>query len=183
MLTSARHVGPLTVQRPFYPEDDVCHLYLLHPPGGIVGGDELTISATLATDSHALITQPGAGKFYRSRGPQAQLRQDFYLAPQATLEWLPQDTILFPGANANIQSVFHLAQESRLLAWDLLCLGRPVMQETFSHGTLRNRLEETCTPSPDIPGAVRCSVIPPRKRCWTAYASKLPPSATTLARR
>lgn len=141
VLTSARHVGPLTVQRPFYPEDDVCHLYLLHPPGGIVGGDELTISATLATDSHALITQPGAGKFYRSRGPQAQLRQDFYLAPQATLEWLPQDTILFPGANANIQSVFHLAQESRLLAWDLLCLGRPVMQETFSHGTLRNRLE------------------------------------------
>lgn len=141
VLASARHVGPLTVQRPFYPEKDVCHLYLLHPPGGIVGGDELRISVTLEEQSHALITMPGAGKFYRSRGPQAVLRQTFTLAPQATLEWLPQDTILFPGANAHIQSVFHLSNDSRLLAWDLCCLGRPVMHESFSHGTLHNRLE------------------------------------------
>ncbi|HHO9698562.1 TPA: urease accessory protein UreD [Citrobacter braakii] len=141
VLASARHQGPLTVQRPFYPEEDVCHLYLLHPPAGIVGGDELHIAVTLNENSHALITQPGAGKFYRSGGPQALLRQHFTLAPHATLEWLPQDTILFPGANATIQSVFHIASESRLLAWDLLCLGRPVMQESFSHGTLQNRLE------------------------------------------
>ncbi|EIQ7158256.1 MULTISPECIES: urease accessory protein UreD [Citrobacter] len=141
VLTSARHVGPLAVQRPFYPEDDVCHLYLLHPPGGIVGGDELHISVTLDAHSHALITQPGAGKFYRSAGQLAQLRQDFALAPHATLEWLPQDTILFPGARASLRTVFHLTTESQLLGWDLLCLGRPVMQETFSHGTLVNRLE------------------------------------------
>lgn len=144
VLFSARHVGPLTVQRPFYPEDDVCHLYLLHPPGGIVGGDELHISVALETNCHVLITMPGAGKFYRSCGPQAQLRQDFTLAPNATLEWLPQDTILFPGANASIRSVFHLTSESRLLAWDLLCLGRPVLQERFSHGELHNRLEVWC---------------------------------------
>ncbi|WP_447215239.1 urease accessory protein UreD [Citrobacter pasteurii] len=141
VLASARHHGPLTVQRPFYPEEDVCHLYLLHPPAGIVGGDELHIAVTLDENSHALITQPGAGKFYRSRGPQALLRQHFTLASHATLEWLPQDAILFPGANAVIQSVFHIASASRLLAWDLLCLGRPVMQETFSHGVLQNRLE------------------------------------------
>ncbi|WP_220472509.1 urease accessory protein UreD [Citrobacter sp. RHBSTW-00671] len=141
VLASSRHHGPLTVQRPFYPENDVCHLYLLHPPGGIVGGDELHISVSLSEHSHALITMPGAGKFYRSRGPQAQLRQHFTLAPHATLEWLPQDTILFPGANATLQSVFHLTHESHLFAWDLLCLGRPVLQETFSHGTLQNRLE------------------------------------------
>lgn len=114
---------------------------MLHPPAGIVGGDELHIAVTLDENSHALITQPGAGKFYRSRGPQALLRQHFTLASHATLEWLPQDTILFPGANAAIQSVFHLTSASRLLAWDLLCLGRPVMQETFSHGTLQNHLE------------------------------------------
>ncbi|CBG90319.1 urease accessory protein UreD [Citrobacter rodentium ICC168] len=140
LLTSARHVGPLTVQRPFYPEGDVCHLYLLHPPGGIVGGDELTLSVTLEADSHALITQPGAGKFYRSAGQQARLRQTFTLAPGATLEWLPQDTILFPGADARICSTFHLTAESRLLGWDVICFGRPVMQETFSHGVLNNRL-------------------------------------------
>lgn len=95
VLHSARHIGPLTVQRPFYPEDETCHLYLLHPPGGIVGGDSLDISVQLAANSHALITMPGASKFYRSSGAQAHLNQHFYVEEQATLEWLPQDTI-FP---------------------------------------------------------------------------------------
>ncbi|HEY4434802.1 MAG TPA: urease accessory protein UreD [Lelliottia sp.] len=141
ILHSARHVGPLTVQRPFYPEDETCHLYLLHPPGGIVGGDSLDISVELAANSHALITMPGASKFYRSQGAQALLNQRFFIEENATLEWLPQDTIFFPGANARLRSVFHLHHSSTLLAWELLCLGRPVIGETFSHGRLDSRLE------------------------------------------
>jgi urease accessory protein UreH len=84
---------------------------------------------------------PGASKFYRSSGPQARLNQHFYLDEDATLEWLPQDTIIFPGANAALRSVFHLKASSTLLAWELYCLGRPVIGETFSHGTLESRLE------------------------------------------
>lgn len=141
LLHSARHVGPLTVQRPFYPEGETCHLYLLHPPGGIVGGDTLDITVRLDAESHALITMPGASKFYRSSGPRACLNQHFYLAGNATLEWLPQDTIFFPGANARLRSVFHLQATSTLLAWELYCLGRPVINETFSHGALESRLE------------------------------------------
>lgn len=141
LLHSARHVGPLTVQRPFYPEDDTCHLYLLHPPGGIVGGDELTIDVHLEARSHALITMPGASKFYRSNGALARLDQHFTLDKHATLEWLPQDTIFFPGANAALRSVFHLQRSSTLLAWELFCLGRPVIGEIFSHGQIESRLE------------------------------------------
>ena len=141
LLHSAHHVGPLTVQRPFYPEGETCHLYLLHPPGGVVGGDTLDISVRLDAKSHTLITMPGASKFYRSSGPQARLSQHFYLDEDATLEWLPQDTIIFPGANAALRSVFHLKASSTLLAWELYCLGRPVIGETFSHGTLESRLE------------------------------------------
>ena len=141
VLTSARHVGPLTVQRPFYPEDDTCHLYLLHPPGGIVGGDELTIRAALDSGCHTLITMPGASKFYRSSGAQAHLHQRLTLAERSTLEWLPQDAIFFPGARASLHTAFHLCASSTLLAWDLLCLGRPVIGENFSHGALSNRLE------------------------------------------
>lgn len=141
LLHSARHVGPLTVQRPFYPEEETCHLYLLHPPGGIVGGDELTIDVNLAAGSHALITMPGASKFYRSTGALARLDQHFTLDEHAILEWLPQDTIFFPGANAALRSVFHLQRSSTLLAWELFCLGRPVIKETFSHGRIESRLE------------------------------------------
>ncbi|MRS89795.1 urease accessory protein UreD [Enterobacteriaceae bacterium RIT714] len=141
ILHSARHVGPLTVQRPFYPENETCHLYLLHPPGGIVGGDELEISVRLEAKSHALITMPGASKFYRSNGALARLNQHFFINENAVLEWLPQDTIFFPGANARLRSVFHLHPSGTLLAWELFCLGRPVINETFSHGTLESRLE------------------------------------------
>lgn len=141
LLHSARHVGPLTVQRPFYPEDQTCHLYLLHPPGGIVGGDELNISVQLDPKSQVLITMPGASKFYRSSGPQARLNQCFFIEEDAMLEWLPQDTIFFPGAHAALRSVFHLHHSSTLLAWELFCLGRPVINETFSHGTIESRLE------------------------------------------
>lgn len=141
LLHSARHSGPLTVQRPFYPEGETCHLYLLHPPGGIVGGDTLDISVRLDAKSHALITMPGASKFYRSSGAQARLQQTLTLAENSTLEWLPQDAIFFPGANAALSTAFHLAASSTLLAWDLLCLGRPVIGEAFSHGALANRLE------------------------------------------
>lgn len=141
LLHAAHHVGPLTVQRPFYPEGETCHLYLLHPPGGIVGGDTLDISVQLDAKSHALITMPGATKFYRSGGPQSCLNQHFYLNDKSTLEWLPQDNIIFPGANTALRSVFHLHASSTLLAWELYCLGRPVINETFSHGTLESRLE------------------------------------------
>lgn len=141
VLVSARHHGPLTVQRPFYPEGETCHLYLLHPPGGIVGGDELDISVTLEANSHVLITMPGASKFYRSHGPQARLTQRFELAENATLEWLPQDTIFFPAARAALHNIFHLHETSRLMAWELLCLGRPVMNERFGSGDISNRLE------------------------------------------
>lgn len=140
-LHTVRHVGPLTVQRPFYPEGKTCHLYLLHPPGGIVAGDELKISVSLAAKSHVLITMPGASKFYRSTGPLARLDQHFVVEEDAILEWLPQDTIFFPGANAALRSVFHLHHTSRLLAWELFCLGRPVINETFEHGTIESRLE------------------------------------------
>ncbi|MBA7930277.1 urease accessory protein UreD [Klebsiella sp. RHBSTW-00215] len=149
-LASRRHVGPLTVQRPFYPEEETCHLYLLHPPGGIVGGDELTISVTMEPGCHTLITMPGASKFYRSSGAQAQLEQTLALAENATLEWLPQDAIFFPGANASLHTAFHLTASSTLLAWDLLCLGRPVIGEAFSHGAITNRLEVWIDGSPKL---------------------------------
>lgn len=140
VLTERRHSGPLTVQRPFYPEGAPCHLYVLHPPGGVVGGDGLSLDIHLDAHSHALLTMPGATKFYRSAGPVSRLVQHFQVAENAMLEWLPQDSIFFPGARAALESRFELASGARLLAWESLCLGRPVMQETFSHGQLDSRI-------------------------------------------
>lgn len=139
-LGARRHYGPLLVQRPFYPEGSPCHVYILHPPGGIVAGDRLELDIHLEAGSHALLTMPGASKFYRSVGPTAQLTQHFHLAAGSTLEWLPQDSIFFNGARASLDSCFTLAPGARLLAWETLCLGRPVMNERFERGALDSRL-------------------------------------------
>lgn len=133
-LRHRRRYGPLAVQRPFYPEGCVCHVYLLHPPGGVVGGDRLEIDINLAEDSQALITTPGAAKFYRSEGPNAHQDIRIRLAPRAQFEWLPQENILFRGARLKQTTRIDLADTSRFIGAELVCLGRPANNEIFDRG-------------------------------------------------
>ena len=128
--------GPLAVQRAFYPEGPVCHSYLLHPPGGVVGGDELLIDVLVDADASALITTPGATKFYRSIGAKAHQTQRFHIAKNACLEWLPQETIFFPGANAGLSTEIKLAADASYIGWEIHCLGRPTNNEAFTSGKL-----------------------------------------------
>jgi urease accessory protein len=133
--------GPLQVQRPFYPEGGVCHVYLLHPPGGVVGGDRLEITADLGAGAQALLTTPAAGKFYRSAGGLAEQSQHFIVGEDATLEWLPQETIVFDGALARGATRIDLAPGARFIGWEIACLGRPASGERFARGLFEQRLE------------------------------------------
>jgi urease accessory protein len=120
VLASRSHEGPLVVQKPFHPEGDaICHAIVVHPPGGIAGGDALSLDVHAGAGAHALITTPGAGKWYRSGGPWA--RQDVRIdaAAGASLEWLPQETIVFDGARAELRWHARLAPSARLIAWDV----------------------------------------------------------------
>lgn len=133
VLASRSQRGPLAVQRPFYPEGEVCHAYVLHPPGGVVGGDQLQMHFQVAPNAHALLTTPGATKFYRSAGLPAQQHQHFQVT-QGCLEWLPQENIFFPGANTALHSTIHLDTTAQYIGWEIHCLGRPVIDETFATG-------------------------------------------------
>jgi urease accessory protein len=134
VLARKRQFGPLTVQRAFYPEGPVCHLYLLHPPGGVVGGDLLELDLELTEAAQALVTTPGATKLYRSDGPLAEVRQRLRVDPGATLEWLPQETLWFAGARARADTRIELAPGASFLGWEIHCLGRPASAEAFHHG-------------------------------------------------
>lgn len=138
VLAERRHDGPLVVQKPLYPEGDtVCHTIILHPPAGIVGGDELEISCDAAADAQVLLTTPGAGKWYRSAGPWAKQRLEFHVAVGACLEWLPQETIVFDGALADMGSQINLAAGASYIGWEILCLGRTGSGERYDHGSCR----------------------------------------------
>ena len=135
VLRENRHCGPLRVQKALYPEGDaVCQASVLHPPSGIAGGDHLAISAEVGAGAHAQLTTPGAGKWYRSGGAEASQRIDFTLGDGALLEWLPQETIVFDGAQARMETRVSLAADSKYIAWDILCLGRAASGERFEQG-------------------------------------------------
>jgi urease accessory protein len=137
-----RHEGPLRVLQPLYPEGPgICHHVLVHPPGGVVGGDELQIDATLQAGAHALITTPGATRFYRSEGPQALQQTRLQLAAGARLEWLPMETIVYSGCRADNSLRAELAQGAEMIGWDLLALGLPAAGLPFAAGWYRQHLE------------------------------------------
>lgn len=129
-----RHHGPLRVLQRLYPEGPtICHHVLVHPPGGIVGGDVLEMEAHLGADSHALITTPGATRFYRSAGPLAEQSLSARLDEGARLEWLPLETIAYRGSHAENRMKFHLAPSAEMIGWDVLALGLPAAREAFDN--------------------------------------------------
>jgi urease accessory protein len=133
VLASRRHDGPLVVQKPLYPEgDSVCHTIVVHPPGGIAGGDELAVSATVGEGAAALLTTPGAAKWYRSQARWA--RQHVSFEVRGSLEWLPQETILYSGSLSDMRMEIRLAGDASYLGWEVLCLGRTGSGERFSAG-------------------------------------------------
>lgn len=141
-LVRRRHLGPLVVQRPFHPEKDgTCHVYLLHPPGGIAGGDRLDLRFHLAADSRAVLTTPGAAKFYRSEHGAGAQSVHVEIAAGAVCEYLPQETIVFDGADARMETRVSLASDATYVGWDFLCLGRPAAGERFEAGRLSQRIE------------------------------------------
>ena len=142
ILSHQKHHGPLQVQKPFYPErNGTCHVYILHPPGGVVGGDHLNIYVDVNSNAHALITTPAAGKFYRSVGPVAKHEQNIKVASKGVMEWFPSENIIFSGARAQIQTKVELAHDSHFIGWEISCLGRPASDEIFSQGELDQRFE------------------------------------------
>jgi urease accessory protein len=136
-----RHLGPLRVQKHLYAEGpQVCQHIIVHPPGGIAGGDRLDISASVERDAWAQITSPGAAKWYRAAGPAYQ-QLSLRVAAGGTLEWLPQETIIFSAAQAELSTSIDLAGDARLFYWDVVALGRPASGERFDLGHFQAQLD------------------------------------------
>jgi urease accessory protein len=138
VLARRQHTGPLIIQKPFYPEGSaVCHTIIVHPPGGIAAGDQLELEACLGEGAHALITTPGATRWYRSTGSvNASQRIVLTVAPGAVLEWLPQETIYFNGTIAESALEIQLCGDAVFIACEIACLGRLAAGERFTHGKI-----------------------------------------------
>lgn len=150
-LTRNRHTGPLYVQKPFYPEGrDCAHIYLLHPPGGLVSGDALTVDVTLKQNTHAVITTPGAARMYKARkaSPVQKQKNYFQVHDNAVLEWFPMEAIVYNGAAAELETTIALGDDSQCMAWEITCFGLSASEEPFNQGYFKQayRIEKKGLP-------------------------------------
>lgn len=141
-LAHYRHEGPLRILQSLYPEgDSICHNVLVHPPGGLVGGDTLDIRLTVAPGAHGLVTTPGATRFYRSSGEVARQWVHARIEAGARLEWLPLEALAYNQCRAENKAVFELAPGAELMGWDVTALGLPMADRPFSEGSFAQHLE------------------------------------------
>lgn len=141
-LARHQHTGPLRVLQSLYPEGDaVCHNVLVHPPGGLVGGDTLDIGVKVQSGAHGLITTPGASRFYRSDGPPALQNTQLMLDSDSRLEWLPLEALCYSGCLAENRLTMELAPGAELIGWDLTALGLPHAARPFVLGRFQQHIE------------------------------------------
>lgn len=143
-LVKCKRSGPLHIQKAFYPEGvDLAHLYILHPPGGLVSGDSLTIEAEVNERSAALITTPGAGRLYCARDvSRPQVQNNFLrIAEGASLEWFPMETLFYSGSNGTSTTKIEVAKGGHFMGWDIASLGLPASDQPFRSGELKQSLE------------------------------------------
>jgi urease accessory protein len=136
------HSGPLRILQSLYPEGDaICHNVLVHPPGGLVGGDTLDIAVQGAGGTHGLVTTPGATRFYRSDGPLALQTTRIALQADARLEWLPLEALCYSDCNAENRLVMDLEPGAELLGWDITAFGLPNANLPFVKGSFAQHIE------------------------------------------
>jgi urease accessory protein len=138
ILAARGHTGPLSVQKALYPEGrGVCHMVILHAPGGVAGGDDLTVDIRVGPSALALLTTPAATKWYKADGLEARQLNRMSVEAGGILEFLPQETILFDQAMARMETNVELAEDAVFAAWEITCFGRRASGESFSEGRLR----------------------------------------------
>jgi urease accessory protein len=138
VLTENRHSGPLLVQKALYPEGgQICHVVIVHPPGGIAGGDDLTIEIDLEANSSVVLTTPGATKWYKAPDQVCRQQTSIRLAEGSTLDWLPQENIFYRATHAVSTFTLQIDPGATAIGWEIGLLGRQESGEQWAEGSLR----------------------------------------------
>jgi len=141
-LVGREHFGPLRVQKPLYPEGGaVCHAIVVHPPGGVVGGDRLLVEATVGAHARALLTSPGAAKWYKANGKVSRQQVRLDVGAGASVEWMPQEAIFFDAADVRLEHSVDLAPDAAYIGCDIVCLGRRASGEGFDAGRIAQQTQ------------------------------------------
>jgi urease accessory protein len=132
--------GCLKARLPRPVEPGTCEAVLMNISGGIAGGDQLSIEIACKPTTQAAIATATAERIYRSLGPPSEIHTQIHLAENASLAYLPQETIFFDGFTLNRTLSINLAPSATYLGVESLVFGRQAMSETVTQGALRDRI-------------------------------------------
>jgi urease accessory protein len=132
---------PLKVVRAFQHEDGTALVHLHNVSGGILGGDQLSLSVEVGPAANALVTTTGATRVYRCSGKASGASQHnkLFVAENGLLEYLPDELIPFGGARFLQDSVVKLEDGAGLFWWEIVTPGREARQEIFEYENLEMR--------------------------------------------
>ena len=168
-LVQRHYQGALRVQKALYPESGeqqgICQVIRLYPPAGIALGDKLDIDIGVKHHAHAVITTPGANKWYGNLpsytankqtddSPSVKKTQKnqetqensnscavqnvtVYLQDDSRFEWLPQENCFYNASFAHATNQFFISPAASVIAWEINLLGREHHGERYSTGEMR----------------------------------------------
>ncbi len=138
VMSRNRHEGPLVVQKALYPEGpQICQVIIIHPPGGIAGGDELRVDCDLGEGACAQLTTPGATKWYESFDRPSRQLIKLNLKANSVCEWLPQENIIFNKCLVDIEAEINIESGGIFVGWDFYSLGRHIKHAPLLEDDLR----------------------------------------------
>lgn len=142
VLTHSRCCSPWHFSPPIQLDDSACvYTPLLNPSGGLVGGDRLSVRATLGQDTHVLFSTPSANRVYRSLAETAVQTIELTVGSGAILEWIPDVTIPFAGSRFRQAVHVALAPGATVLLWDAIASGRVARGERWAFTSLENEIQ------------------------------------------
>lgn len=131
--------APCRVLTPSVEAGDPPQAVLITTSGGLADGDAIALALAVEPGATATITTQAAEKIYRARDRvPARVRVSATVDKGATLEWLPQETILFDGARCDRRTVAEVAPGGQLLACEMVVFGRLASGERFTKGFLHD---------------------------------------------
>ncbi len=118
---------------------------LLNTAGGVTGGDAFRFSAKASEATSLSLTTQACERAYKSQpGAFGLVTNHLVVAPDARMNWLPQETILFNRSALDRRLRVEVSAGAEMLLVEPLVFGRSAMGETLTDVRLRDRIEVWC---------------------------------------
>ena len=112
---------------------------LINTAGGLTGGDRFQTEVRVGEGARAVVTTQASERIYRASSGRTVIVNRVHVAAGASLEWLPQETIVYEEARLDRTLEVSVEPGGEALLAEAVVFGRTAMGETVRRGTFLDR--------------------------------------------